>query len=133
MPQLTHGDKKHLRDLNTEIARRLQPLFRDLEQTTREIEAAGAKRDPKAHKLSRVMADGKPANWRYYRAGKDGKGRTIRFCHTSWKNVAGFYLFFREVRTAKQIKRDQWAARKTRKEVAALARRRSQQFKEGTA
>lgn len=107
----------------------IQDLLRDIEHHRQQDELRKARADPKAHRLSKLIADGKSSNWRYCNAGKDSRGRRIRFCYSCWKNVAGYYLFWREVVTRDRITRDSFASRRTRRECAALARRRAQQFK----
>lgn len=95
--------------------------------------------DPKAHKLTLIMAEGKPASYRYYDAGKDGRGWEVRFGYTCWRNAAGYFLSFRETIPPKgskakyALKRDMFAARKVRKRARALAERRATAFKENSA
>lgn len=114
-----------LRDLNRELNSLFAGFLRD--QTA--LESERAKADPKAHKLCRIMADGKPASYRYVPAGKDGRGRAIWFCWSCWRNAAGYFLGWREVRTREYVKRDQWIARKVRRRARALAHRRVAAFK----
>lgn len=86
------------------------------------------KKDPKANKLTGVFEG--DIRYLYYPAGKDGLKREIRFCYTTVRNAAGYFLSFREVLTKKGGKRDQFAARKVRKRAAALAKGRAERFKE---
>lgn len=70
----------------------------------------------RAYKLSRVM-DG-PLRYRFYRGGKDGRGRQVRFCYATVRNVAGYYLGWREVIGKTGGHRDQWTASKVRRRMA---------------
>lgn len=102
-------------------------LWADIQKSSNDREAAKAKADPIAHKLSRVIEGG--TGYTYYSAGKDGRGRKVRFCWSSHRNVAGYFLGWREVESKKQTKRDMWAARKVRRRLAELAKRRADSFK----
>jgi len=85
--------------------------------------AEAAKADPSGHKLTRVFEAG--MNYRYISAEKDGRGRAVRYCWSSHRNVAGYFLGWREVVGKKQTKRDMWSARRVRRKVADLARTRA--------
>lgn len=81
-----------------------------------------AKRDPLGNKASRKF---EVLRWRYYDAGKNGKGQTIRFGWSTTKNIAGFFLTWREVRYVNgEGRRDMFSARRKRKAVKDLAHRR---------
>lgn len=43
--------------------------------------------------------------YRYYAGGQNGKGQRVRFCYTEKPNVAGYYLYFREVIMRRKVKR----------------------------
>lgn len=85
------------------------------------------RRDPAKHKLTLLM-DG-PLRYRFWRAGKDGRDRQVRYCYSTGRNVAGYYLSWREVVGKRGGKRDQWAARKLRKAASELARKRAEAWK----
>lgn len=121
------------------LQRDFASLVRGLEfDERRELEAA--RRDPARHKLTRLMEGS--ARYRFWSGGVDRRGRTVRFCYCTGRNVAGYYLTWREVVTpAKRhgkykegdlvstTTRDQWAARKVRRKAAALAQQRAQRFR----
>lgn len=75
--------------LPEDIQEYLRDRFASMERSDNERESVKAKADPKAHKLSRVIEGKGGTNYRYYRAGKDGRGRTIYFCWGVHRNVAG--------------------------------------------
>lgn len=105
-----------------ELRRLASELMADIQRSGIEIESKRAAADPAANKLSRVMDN---TAYRYWNGGKDGRGRSIRFCWSSHRNVAGYFLGWREVISKKQVKRDRWYARKSRtrcKEIAAARR-----------
>jgi hypothetical protein len=103
----------------------IQGIFADFPRMNREREAAAAKADPAKHKLSRVFND---SRYRFYDAGRNGRGQVVRFCYSSHRNVAGYFLGWREIEGKKQTKRDQWTARKTRTAVVDIARNRYNKF-----
>lgn len=111
---------------------RLPPDLADMLAAARDDARRGQvdsiKKDPKANKLTTVFEG--DIRYLYYPAGKDGLKREIRFCYTTVRNAAGYFLSFREVLSKKGGKRDQFAARKVRKRAAALAKGRADRFKE---
>lgn len=100
-------------------------LLHDFTISNREREASAAKADPAKHKLTRVTND---TSYRYWGAGQDGMGREVRFCWTTHRNVAGYFLGWREVVGKKATKRDKWIARKSRAAATELSRRRQNAF-----
>lgn len=104
-------------------------LWQEIEQQNLERETRAAAADPLAHKLSRVMAGPHGLSYRYVPAGRDGRGRQVSFCWSVHRNVAGFYLGWREVVSRKQTRRDQWLARRIRRRVMAIAERRAAAFR----
>ena len=117
--------------MNPNIERRLMAdpviagMFADFARMNREREEAAAKANPQAHKLSRVFRD---SRYRFYEAGQNGRNQVVRFCYSSHRNVAGYFLGWREIEGKTQTKRDQWTARKTRSAVADIARNRYNKF-----
>lgn len=116
--------------MNPNITARLADLFGELEQAERRREVEAAQRDPLKHRLTRVFAAGVTANYRYFNAGKDGRGRRIFFCTATHRNAAGFFLTWRQVETATIMKRDQWSARRKKKDAKEIARKRLATFRE---
>lgn len=104
---------------------REEPAIRDLllsfTQANRESVERAAKADPHKHRLTRVMENN---DYRYWRAGTDGRGREVRFCWSTHRNVAGYFLSWREVIGKNGGKRDQWSARKARSACKELAAQR---------
>lgn len=103
----------------------IQELFADFSRMNREREEAAAKADPAKHKLSRVMEN---SRYRFWDGGKNGRGQTVRFCYSTHRNVAGYFLGWREIAGKTVTKRDQWTARKTRSAVVDIARNRYNKF-----
>lgn len=105
----------------------IQKLLRDLQQDQLSDASRRAKADPKKNKMTRVME--KPMSYRYYSGGKNGKGQKVWFCWTCHRNVAGYYLGWRETYQKNGVvKRDMWSARKVRKRLTELAQRRSERM-----
>lgn len=96
----------------------ISEIWGEIQQMDRERAVARAKADPKTNKLTRVF-DGE-MRWRYFDAGKDGRGWNVRFCWSTTRNAAGYFLGWRELLPPKwsrakfDMKRDQWIARKAR-------------------
>lgn len=99
----------------------IERIWRDVHRNMLEAEAIAARRDPVAHKLSKVME--KPMSYRYYRQLGTRRGRVVRWCYTCHRNVAGYFLAWREVETATEIKRDHWIASRTKKRLQERSRR----------
>ena len=104
-------------------------FWRNIEGTRQKQEKAEIAADPQAHKLTRMMADGKSANYRYMGA-TNGRGQAVWFCWSTQRNAAGYFLGWRETYLKRKkkdgtyAKRDQWTARKAKKRVMELAQRR---------
>ena len=111
--------------MDTEFERIWLELQGEANQRQRERIAA----NPKGHKLTLVMRD--HCRTRSFTAGLDGWGRSIAFGYTTGRNQAGYFLSFRTVfKKDGTGKRDRWAARKVRHRAAALARARTERFRE---
>jgi hypothetical protein len=108
-------------ELPPELNKVMQELWTDLQQTGRRREAEAAKAAPAKHKLTTVF-DG-PMRWLYYKPIRTA-GRETRYCYSTTRNVAGYFLTWREVHTDRRVRRDMFRASKRRKTVAeaALAR-----------
>lgn len=102
-------------------------MFAELDRDLNAREAERAKANPNRHKLTTVMPDG--ASYRYYPAGHDGRRREVRFCWSTKRNAAGFFLGWREVLGQGLGRRDQWLARRRRTAVKAIAGRRANAFR----
>lgn len=106
----------------------LDQLMRDLNELGRKGEILSIKKNPSANKLTRLMGDN-PANWRWYKAGKDGWGREVRYAWATKRNMAGYFLGWREIVTKEGIKRDQFFAKRVKKKVIAKQLERAQIFR----
>lgn len=116
-------------DIPTPLKRLMADMYRDIQQSGMKREEELAKADPRKHRLSRVFPAGVKLNYVYYRAGKDGRGRTVDFCHSTNRNVAGYFLAWREVTSAKETKRDRYTASRSKKRVQDVCRTRRESFK----
>lgn len=112
--------------LPPEIQKLMGEMWAEIQQSSNRKEEARAKVDPTAHKLSRVFAN---SAYLYLRAGKDGRGREVRFCWSTHRNVAGYFLGWREVVGKQGGKRDRWTARRVRARVKEIAERRGNTFR----
>lgn len=80
-------------DYREDISRRLNEHWASWQRFQNEQEEKRAKADPVSNRLSKVFEN---SNYRFYRA-KDGRGREVRFCYSCHRNVAGYFLAWREV------------------------------------
>lgn len=93
--------------LAREISAELNQRWASLTTRLNDQEEAAAKADPVKHKLSKLFENN---SYRYYGA-KDGRGREVRFCYSCHRNVAGYFLAWREVVNKDGSgKRDGWIA-----------------------
>lgn len=105
----------------------LSRFFENMERTRQARLKEEIAADSAAHKLTSMMADGKPASYRYMGA-TNGRGQAVWFCWSVHRNAAGYFLGWRETYSKRKdgtyATRDQWSARKVRNRVMALARKR---------
>lgn len=100
----------------------LGDLWREVAAAGRAATFSKAKADPQAHKLTKIMDEGKSASWRYWSAAPDGLGRQVRFCWSCNRNAAGYFLGWREVVSKNgTIKRDRFLSRKLKHRVREIA------------
>lgn len=83
----------------------LADMWRDLRKRENDREAEAAKRDPAKYRLSKVIEGG--LQYKYYEE-RNGNGSRVRFCYSVNRNVAGYFLVWREVLTERKLVRDQW-------------------------
>lgn len=105
-----------------ELDRMLQRMFQGFHQDNLKREEDAAKRDPLAHKKTTVMKD---TSYRYYA----GSGRVL-FCYSVHRNVAGFFLGWRERHfKSGKVKRDMFVSRRVKKRCIEIAQRRAAAMK----
>lgn len=97
-------------------------LRHEVAMTEARIEAAKA--DPVKHKKT-LQFDG-PLRWRYFEGGVDRRGVRRRFCWTTTRNAAGYFLSFVEVWDSKRGRgeRTDFGASKTRTLMKERARKK---------
>ena len=101
-------------------------LFASFAKMNNEREEAAAKANPLANKTSRLFAAGVSAGYRYYGGKRNGKGQRVLFCYSVHRNVAGFFLGWREVYMKNgNVKRDRWVSRRVKARCMEIARRRA--------
>jgi hypothetical protein len=96
-------------DAKTPTGRMLRNMWSDIQKANDEAAVKDAKANPEKYKLSRLIADGKPASYTFYRA--QAKGRVL-WCWSTHPNIAGYYLSWRQAETKRTIKRTQFKAHK---------------------
>jgi len=111
-------ERAYLRGLNNILA----DVWRDLERDRNQRERERAEADPAAHRNSRVM---EKAGYRYFST-KNGRGSIVRFCYSTNRNVAGYFIVWREIETKKSIRRDQWDSAKTKADAIWVCKQRYQ-------
>jgi hypothetical protein len=121
----------------TAIEKRLEKavadIFRGVELADQRVELARIRSDPKAHRLTRLMAPGAKLSYRYTAGGTDHTGRTVRFCWSVHRNAAGFFLAWKELRGEKgQGERVGWTAHEKKYAAKAWAERWCAEWKRGS-
>lgn len=114
-----------MQDAPREAQEMFANLVRGFHDDNNKAERAAAERDPKRHKLSRVFAGPGGLNYHYTFGGMNGKKQRVYFCWSIHRNVAGYFLGWRQIKQANGVtKRDMWLARRSRKAVRAIANKR---------
>jgi hypothetical protein len=112
-----------------EVQRMFADLWAGLQRDNLKREQRAAEADPRAHRLSRTFNGPGGTNYHYVWGGLNGKGQSVYYCWSIHRNVAGYFLSWRQTRQKSGVtKRDQWAARRARKAAQALAKRRAAAF-----
>jgi hypothetical protein len=126
------SDKRPLDEqkLIAALPNELQEMIAEQFAMAQERQLAAIKADPVSHKKT-TLFDG-PVRCRYYAAGTDGRGREVRFCYTTTRNAAGYFLGFREVRSKTVVKRDGIVANRRKATVRDRARDLSEKFREAS-
>ena len=124
---ITAEERQALNRVQDEMNKRLAEMFADFEQSQNAVEAKLAKADPVTHKLSKVFDN---ASYRYFSGGKDGRRREVRFCYSCHRNVAGYFLAWREVIGKKEAKRDGWIANRRKQTLIDRQRKLAKQSRD---
>jgi hypothetical protein len=124
---ITTEERQALNRVQNEMNKRLAEMFADFDQSQNTIEAKRAKADPVKHKLSKVFDN---ASYRYFSGEKDGRGRDLRFCYSCHRNVAGYFLAWREVIGKKEAKRDGWIANRRKQTLIDRQRKLAKQSRD---
>jgi hypothetical protein len=101
----------NLFDPATPTGKMLRDMWHEVQLASEKNAVAAAKADPEKHKLSKLIADNKPASYRYYPV---KYCPVVRWCWANNPNIAGYYLSWREIKTRSTIKRTQFKAHKHR-------------------
>jgi hypothetical protein len=120
-------------EMSDRLAAVLGPMMDELMQSGFKKTEEAAKADPVRYKKSRVYPAGVSTNYHWIPAGRDGKGREVFFCWSVHRNVAGYFLGWRQVYYRdrdKTVKRDRWLSSRKRRVVEAAARRRAEAFQQ---
>lgn len=111
--------------MEIELPSSMQLMLLEMEASRREALVARIKADPIRYKTTLQWADGIKPRWLYYGGGVDRRGTRRRFCYTTTRNAAGYFLAFDEiVRKDGRGERTNIVASKRRKTVAAKAEAR---------
>lgn len=102
----------------------IQTMLQEMEVARQRDVFERAQENPEKYRKSTLIADHKPANYRYYVA-KKTKSSEHRWCYAVNKNIAGYYLVWYEIETDRQIKRSRITSEKKRKDASELCRMRA--------
>jgi hypothetical protein len=109
--------------MSSETQAILARIWNDVQRNLNSAEAERVRADPVGHKLTRLME--KPLSYRYWQQRGTRKGRKVRWCWSCHRNVAGYFLGWREVETATTVKRDQWVANRVKRKLEERAKRKA--------
>jgi len=109
-----------LKDAPPAVQKLFYGMWADIQRMENDRAEREAKANPEKHRNCRVFEN---SSYRYYEA-KNGRGSRVRFCYSTHRNVAGYYLVWREVVTKKQAKRDQWDSTKLKDDAILVCRKR---------
>lgn len=112
------------------LKQRCAEMYAELLRNDQKRELAAIEADPLAHKLTRLWGEGPGPRYRYWGDIRNGKGQRVRYCWSTNRNAAGFFLGWREVWMKNGTgKRDQYVSRRSRQKVKDIARRRHDAMK----
>jgi hypothetical protein len=101
-------------------------IWADVMSNERRIAADAARADPEKHKCTRIF----PGSTRFsYWEAKDRRGSRVRFCYSAERNAAGYFMGWREVETAKAVKRRDFHVSQSKRDIKARCYRQFQAFK----
>jgi hypothetical protein len=113
----------------------IQRFMLEMQVTAMESRRKAVLADPVKHKLTLEFPEGARMNWRYWGTLRPSKNVTVRYCYATERNLAGYFLGWRETFNEKtgRGKRDQWQASKRRTTVRdkALARKKAHEKRLG--
>lgn len=93
-------------------------MWQDIQQRAMKHEEEAAKTNPRKYRLSRTFPAGAKLNRVMFPQVKDGRGSWVSFGYMTNRNIAGYYLAFRQiVYKDGRGKRDMWFASKSKKRV----------------
>lgn len=108
----------------------LADLWAEVQQADMARIEKAAKADPEKHRNSSVIERGKPPQYRYYQvkrtAADQRAGRSLRFCYSKHRNVAGFYLTWAEVWVGDGGRREGYRGHDTKADAMEYAHARAQ-------
>jgi len=102
-------------------------VWRDLQRDSFRSEKAAAEANPVKYRNSRVFDGG--LAYSYFYAGTNGHGQVVRFCYSRNRNVAGYFLIWRQVHSKKGWKRDQWDSTTSKRAAVRVAEELAAKFK----
>ena len=113
-----------MRDAPRAVQEMVAGLIASFHRDNLSAEKRAAVADPLGHKNTRVFDKG--MSYRYFSC-VNRKGQSVLFCYSVHRNVAGFFLGWREVRQRSgKVKRDMFLSRRVKKRCIEIARRRAE-------
>jgi hypothetical protein len=106
-----------------ELPAHIQRIMLEMQLASLERHAEAVKADPAKHKLTLQFPPGAKLNWRYWQVHK-AKVPRVRYCYSTERNLAGYFLCWRETWNGRVGKRDLFVASKRRATVKAKALQR---------
>lgn len=109
-----------MNDAPEAVQRLFHSIWSDMQRMQNNRVQREAKEDPAKYRNCRVFED---SSYRYYET-KNKRGSRVRFCYSTHRNVAGYFLVWREVVTKRQVKRDQWDSTKFKDDAILVCSKR---------
>lgn len=110
-------------DYNVSVQENLQRLAERLHDRQMQTESKQVLADPAAHKMTMIFKGN--WNYRFYNAPNMRGGKAVRWCWSTKRNLAGYFLMWREVETEATVSRDHFAAHKVKQRLIERCHKKS--------
>jgi len=107
-------------------------IWNEMEIAAQRVELRKIREDPNGNRLTGLMGSN-GSSYQVLDAGKNANGESLSCCHSSWKNAAGFYLYWLEIETETEdgweVRRVDWQAFKKKKTAIRMTALRAEKLR----